>query len=262
MKRTTKYTHIIARTNTYLKQLSIQTCQKMCNNTLSWAWRRLGDEHKGLINIYDQQSFELWTQVINGVRRISSPIPLTERDHDALNSLRGELLDRMEIYRNRIEYGVFPDYIRDDFDCRELALILIDLPEFLQGDNIRELYIKHQKRLHTYAAEILKEMPEDFDGTGIDTNNSVFQIRVDYEHKKSNSKAIKYLLEGICDIKSQTTKRHRSIYASDMKVIEDFNDWKQKVKKRDITLGNDKNESSEKALKALQNYLSKIKIPE
>ena len=72
-------------------------------------------EGKGLLNIFDQTSLDMWSKLISDIRRFTgSPVALPNRFMDDIRAEREQLLKRMEQYRTWLSQGTSPVY---HYDC-------------------------------------------------------------------------------------------------------------------------------------------------
>lgn len=114
MERRNKYTHLIERVAGLPKALSADVLKRQTGLPLAQNYWRLRDG-KGLLNIFDQTSLDMWSKLISDVRRFTgSPVALPNRLMDDIRTDREQLLNRMEQYRTWLARGSSPLY---HYDC-------------------------------------------------------------------------------------------------------------------------------------------------
>lgn len=125
LNKATKYTHITETCNVAIRALAKWRLKEVCNCTIAEGyWRiRLHTENPiepGLLSIYDQQTLDLWSNVIAKFRRnCGSPVSLSPLNYVELKNYRELVTDKMEQYRSMLGNGTSPIYIIDEY--RELA---------------------------------------------------------------------------------------------------------------------------------------------
>ena len=240
MKRNKKYTHITARVYGTAKDVSICQLRKYCNCTLSEAYWRLNDG-KGLMSLYDQESFSLWSELMNEVAVIKSSIPLQKFEYEWLFSARYRVWHNMESYRVWLENGSSPIYISDIASSNGLESFFIyraleQLYDFKTGfPNDDEMIQEVIDRAFTFSDSFNRHCQEQIDkGEEPDEiripYNKVYQIRADFGHKTSDSQNIRYLLDGIWKVSDKTSEEHRKIYDHNSKVVQRYKQYLDKPK--------------------------------
>lgn len=114
MERKNKYTHLIERVAGLPKALAADLLKRQTGLPLAQNYWRLR-EGKGLLNIFDQTSLDMWSKLISDIRRFTgSPVALPNRIMDDIRAEREQLLNRMEQYRTWLSQGASPVY---HYDC-------------------------------------------------------------------------------------------------------------------------------------------------
>ena len=257
MERRKKYTHITARVNKISKLVSKCKLKDLCNYTLSEAYWRL-DEGKGLLHNYDQESFNIWSDLMNQIAKMTSPAPLFKQQHEQLCSHRNYIWNKMEEYRTWIDKGTYPTQLQTyayernilmPFVQFAIELLVTNERDILSLDinEILEFAQKHQEKYVRDTDERIERgeikefrYPEEL-------RTSTYQIRTDYSHKQSNSELIRSRIDGIWDLSPKTDETHRSIYSANHNVIKEYESWKNLKIKHDL---ND-----------LLNFFQRIQIP-
>lgn len=257
MERRKKYTHITARVNTISKLVTKCKLKDLCNYTLSEAYWRI-DEGKGLVHIYDQESFNIWSELMNQIAKMSSPDPLSKGQYEELCNIRHNLWNKMEEYRSWIDKGSMPIKLQSYANERNIKMPFIQnsISHLVTKESdISSLDIEVILRLAEHDEEkyhrIIKEKIEKGEITTYpliaEARTSTYQIRADYSHKKSDSRLIRSRLDGIWNILPKTNEAHRRTYSENWSIIEDYTKW-QKLKTRH-------------ELNSLLNFFERIKIP-
>ena len=267
MKRNKKYTHLTARCYITAKQISICQLKKYCGYTLSEAYWRL-DDGKGLMSLYDQESFEQWSEVMNGVARIKPLSRLMPIEYENFCAYRNLIWENMESYRHWLEHGTEPVYFRqiasstgiDEVFLYKAAERLFELKKGVEEDDVLinhliNLAVKLDKDFELHRQEQLDrgEKPDEL----FLPYTKVYQIRTDYSHKQSDSDLIRSRLDGIWTITNKTSATDREIYEHNKLVIARY----QNIRKR---WAEDKNK--QKMIHTddnlWMNFLRDIRIPE
>lgn len=114
MERKNKYTHLIERVAGLPKALAADLLKRQTGLPLAQNYWRLR-EGKGLLNIFDQTSLDMWSKLISDIRRFTgSPVALPNRIMNDIRAEREQLLNRMEQYRTWLSLGASPVY---HYDC-------------------------------------------------------------------------------------------------------------------------------------------------
>ena len=241
MDRQKKYTHITARVNKISKLVSKHKLKYLCNYTLSEAYWRL-DEGKGLLHIYDQESFNIWSDLMNQVANISSPAQLTKGQHEELSFERESIWSKMEKYRSWIDQGSTPIQLQSFASDRNIEIPFVqDAISYLAPDEFVISSLEINKILE--VAQLFQDRYNSFIEDRIEKGevknlprkkevlNSTYQIRADYSKKKSDSEKIRYRLDGIWEVTPRTDYNHRNIFNENFGVIEEYVIWrKSKIK--------------------------------
>ena len=203
---------------------------------MSAAYWRLR-EGKGLVSLYDQETFRLCSNLITTIRRfIGSPIPLPKAQYMKFKELKEQKLSELESYRTIIASGIQPYKFSDGIEQTPIERVitgyigkdLIDLsPEeemdvwikidsdfdnFLKQLSIeQEKYIKEWEAYNNLQLEKQKTTLKPGSGEDLLICNKVWQIRTDFENRSSKGAKINETLLYIWDIPSQTDDEHRSI---------------------------------------------------
>ena len=235
--KTKKYTHITARVYKTAKEISICQLKKYCGCTLSDAYWRM-EEGKGLVSLYDQESFETWSELMNGVLHIKPLSRLMPIEYDDFCAFRSNIWDRMEAYRRWLDRGSDPLYIRhiamsigiEDIFLYHAAERLFNFERGAENDDeMKEKLIVDSIRL---SDAFERRRQEQIDNGEKPDNlyvryTGVYQIRADYSHKVSDSEEIRHRLDGIWSVPNKTSKEHREIYRRNASVIAEFNKYKK-----------------------------------
>lgn len=257
MERRKKYTHITARVNKISKLVSKHKLKYLCNYTLSEAYWRL-DEGKGLLHIYDQESFNIWSDLMNQISKMTSPAPLSKGQHEELCSHRYYIWDKMEEYRTWIDKGTYPTQLQTYAYDRNIAMPFVQFAIDLLVTNERDILSLDINEVldlaQKYEEKYVKDTNERIDRGEIkefrlpeELRTSTYQIRADYSHKQSNSELIRSRLDGIWDLNPKTDETHRVVYTENYRIIEEYNSWKQLKVKHELN--------------ALLDFFKRIRIP-
>ena len=257
MDRRKKYTHITARVNIYSKLVSIYRLKALCNYTLSEAYWRL-EAGKGLVHVYDQESFNIWSELMNKVAKMSSPAPLTKGQHEELSIERELLWNKMEEYRSWIDQGSTPIQLHSFASDRNIeipfvqdALLYLAPDETaissLEINKILEVAQQFQEKYNSFIEDRIEKGEVQNLPRKKEVLNSTYQIRADYSKKKSDSEEIRYRLDGIWEVTPQTDYNHRNIFNENFRVIEEYVIWRKSKIKHE--------------LKSLLDFLHRIEIP-
>lgn len=269
MKRAKKYTHITARCNVTAKRISTWQLKKYCGYTLSEAYWRM-EEGKGLMSLYDQESFELWSQIMNGVARIKPLSRLTPNEYKEFQNLRNDVWNNMENYREWLERGEMPLYVRqiawDEIGCDEYFFYLA-VEKVFGKESVIDCNQEQLNSMKRIAGKLAAEF-ERKQGTLIKEGSSpenffvpyegVYQIRADYNHKTSNSELIRFRMDGIWSVADRSSVEDRNIYDHNKAIIQSYIDLKRER--------SEKNKNPEprsvENIEFWMNFLRKIQIPE
>lgn len=92
MERKNKYTHLIERVAGLPKALVADLLKRQTGLPLAQNYWRLR-EGKGLLNIFDQTSLDMWSKLISDIRRFTgSPVALPNRFMDDIRAECEQLL--------------------------------------------------------------------------------------------------------------------------------------------------------------------------
>lgn len=106
-----KYTHLIEKCPSVFRTMTKWRLQETCGYTLSETYWRLR-EGRGMLSYFDQETLELWSQLIAQFRRFTgSPLAIDREYYNSIRDTKSELLDKMEEYRTWLANGVQPDYL-------------------------------------------------------------------------------------------------------------------------------------------------------
>lgn len=237
MKKIKKYTHLTARCYGTAKDISLCQLKRYCGYTLSNAYWRM-EEGKGLLSLYDQESFETWSGLMNGVLHLKPLTRLMPIEYDNFCAFRNYVWNRMEAYRNWLEHGSAPIYIRqiamsigvDDIFLYRAAEQFFDFKKGAENDD--EMIKKLSEKSINLAADFERKRQEQID-KGEKPDNlyipffKVYQIRTDYSHKVSDSEVIRHRLDGIWSVPNKTSGVHREIYRHNAAVIAEYQRYKK-----------------------------------
>ena len=196
------------------------------------------EEGKGLLSLYDQESFETWSDLMNGVLHIKPLTRLMPIEYDNFCAFRNDVWNKMEAYRNWLEHGSAPIYIRqiamsigvDDIFLYRAAEQLFDFKKGAENDD--EMIKVLSAQSIELAAAFERKRQEQMD-KGEKPDNlyvpflKVYQIRTDYSHKVSDSEKIRYRLDGIWSVPNKTSEEERNIYRHNSTVIEEYQKYKK-----------------------------------
>lgn len=108
-----KYTHLIEKCSSVFRTMTKWRLQETCGYTLSETYWRLR-EGRGLLSYFDQETLELWSQLITQFRRFAgSPLAIDRECYNSIGDTKSKLLDEMEEYRTWLADGVQPGYLGD-----------------------------------------------------------------------------------------------------------------------------------------------------
>lgn len=269
MNRSKKYTHLIARCSRTAKRISATQLKKYCGYTLSDAYWRM-EEGKGLITLYDQKSFELWSDIMNNVARIKPLSSLTTEAYKEFCKLRSNVWKKMESYREWLENGSEPLYVSNltcgnkildpIFFYRAVENTFGEKAEIRFDDNhLNILKTKADKLAGEFEAEQKKRaeagMPIQSPFIPYD---AVYQIRTDYTHKTSVSDIIRGRLDGIWSISDKSSTVDREVYRHNAAVIEEYLEIEKSWKDKKKTSNNHLSDDGEFWME----FLRRIRIPE
>lgn len=222
---------------------------------MSAAYWRLR-EGKGLVSLYDQETFRLCSNLITTIRRfMGSPIPLPKAQYMKFKELKEQKLSELESYRTIIASGIQPYKFSDGIEQTPIERVitgyigkdLIDLsPEeemdvwikidsdfdnFLKQLSIeQEKYLKEWEAYNNLPLEKQKTTLKPGSGEDLLICNKVWQIRTDFENRSSKGAKINETLLYIWDIPSQTDDSHRSILEEIQQIVDHWKIYKKDIK--------------------------------
>lgn len=249
-----KYTHIIEPCNSLLRT-GVSWRLKTHGYTMSAAYWRLR-EGKGLVSLYDQETFRLCSNLITAIRRfMGSPIPMTKTQYLNFKELKEQKLSELESYRTIIEAGIRPykfsdgieqtpiervitGYIGNEFfDLSPEEEMLVwkkidsDFDNFLKKlSTEQEKYLKEWEAYNNLPLEKQKTTLKPGSGEDLLLYNKVWQIRTDFEKRSSKGAKINETLLYIWEIPSQTDESHRSLLEEIQQIVDDWKIYKKDIK--------------------------------
>lgn len=299
MENFKKSKHLISTCNSLIKAFTFDTLYRFTGDTASTAYWRIRNG-KGLLTFADKESLNTWNGMITKVRRfMTSPLPLEGDYHGLLVHKREQVLERMEAYRDWLEYGSdpvyltslssYPDYASYSLEMAMNILLsdmglpqedLFALDKETLNERLRDLMtVLDVTRLLEYdrliSSEIHKMVMDGDDvrqavrilmgnGRKLLPLDQIWHIRTDIEHRSSRGANINGTLDWIYHVEDKSTD-HKKIYLTDNFIIDSYKAWK--VMKKETFMLEKKNKRGLKVdspllLEEILAYLNKIIIPE
>ena len=264
MENYLKNKHIISRCNSLLKAMTINALEWYTGDNISVAYWRLRNG-KGLLTYNDKKSLDIWNSQITKVRRFfTSPLPLTEEDHDKLTAKREEVIQQMEDYRDWLEFGSNPVYLTSrsahpEYAAYSLEMALnilledkgltsdvlygskgkeagdrlrmvaesIDANRLLSYDGLISSQIYKQVQSGVEVHKVIKNLQEE--GKSLLPLDQTWHIRADNDNRSSVGANINGLLEWLYYVDDKSTD-HQEFYIRNSYTIDAFIAWKKQEK--------------------------------
>ena len=245
-----KYTHLTGKCSKFLK-MGAAVRLKRHNYTLSAAYWRLR-EGKGLISAYDQKTLDLSFKLITQIRRyLGSPVPLSDEYYNSLFTRKKTVIDALEKYRTKLEFGAKPEYLNDKHYTvavnrvlfrvvgnRQYKMTMDEMVSFWETLRQKELF-QEVKVAHKRFKEELKEydMLTDEQKEKVRTPglmdvfacDGIWQIRTDFDNRSSIGAKINERLEYIWDIPTLTDDKHQSFFMQSLQLVAEWKVLKGKI---------------------------------
>lgn len=248
-----KYTHITGKCSKFLKA-GAAVRLKRHNYTLSAAYWRLRDG-KGLISAYDQKTLDLCFKLITQIRRyLGSPVPLSDEYYNSLFTRKKTVIDAMEKYRTKLEFGAKPEYLNDKHytvavnrvlfrmvDNRQYEMTVDEMvnfwEKFPQKEFNQEVKVAHkifEEELDAYE-KLTDEQKRNIRTPGfmeVFACDGVWQIRTDFDKRSSIGAKINERLEYIWNIPNLTDDKHQSFFINSLQLVEDWKVLKSEIRRK------------------------------
>lgn len=248
-----KYTHITGKCSKFLKA-GAAVRLKRHNYTLSAAYWRLRDG-KGLISAFDQKTLELCFKLITQIRRyLGSPVPLSDEYYNSLFTRKKTVIDALEKYRTKLEFGAKPEYLNDKHYTVAVNRVLFRVvgnrqykmtmdemvnfwEKFPQKEFNQEVKVAHkifEEELDAYE-KLNDEQKRNIRTPGlmeVFAFDGVWQIRTDFDKRSSIGAKINERLEYIWNIPNLTDDKHQSFFINSLQLVEDWKVLKSEIRRK------------------------------
>lgn len=294
MQNYLKNKHIIARCNSWLKALTNVTLGLYTGDAMSVSYWRLR-AGKGLLTRFDKESYDLWNTLVARVRRISCPLHLDDELYEEIYTKRDMLVERMERYRDWLEFGSKPNYLYELLDIRKFSLefaVFDYMAEVLAecgGEVATTEWVAQQwEELHDEGngrMDRLAELAEGYEdilgglgeretkdairelrdsGKSMLDNDTTWHICADNDHRSSKGALINERMYWLWSVDDKTTE-HRSVYGHNGRILASYEAYKAFLKAERDKAKADKRkydyEQREVADEVLS-FLDGIRVPE